>query len=149
MDRVDYESLTIQDLQSIYKRNELDLSPWYQRRSVWSPTQKAYLINSIFENAPIPTCYIRHYLDVDSEKSVKEVVDGQQRIRAILSFIDDEFAAPIDSDGSKKKFSQLTLTERNHFRMQKLSVGYLIIKRLCNRVQAPEDIDYIFVASID
>ena len=126
MDRVDYESLVIQDLQTLHTRDELDLSPWYQRRSVWTNTQKAYLINSIFENAPIPTCYIRHYLNVESEKSVKEVVDGQQRIRAILSYMDDEYSASMTSSGKRLKFSELTPKERSKFRMQKLSVGYLI-----------------------
>lgn len=126
MDRVDYESVVIQDLENMHNREELDLSPWYQRRSVWTPAQKAYLINSLFENAPIPTCYIRHYLDVDSEKSIKEVVDGQQRIRAILDYLAGEFAAPQDSGGKRVRFNQLTPAERSQFRMKKISVGYLI-----------------------
>lgn len=126
MDRVDYESMTIQDLYNLYQRDELNLNPWYQRRSVWTDTQKSYLVNSIFENAPIPTCYIRHYLDVATEKSIKEVVDGQQRIRAVLSYIDDKFAASVESGEKKLKFSQLLPAERQRFRMQKMSMGYLI-----------------------
>jgi hypothetical protein len=126
MDRVDYESVVIQDLYNLSERDELNLNPWYQRRSVWTDTQKAYLINSVFENAPIPTCYVRHYLDVATEKSIKEVVDGQQRIRAVLSYMNDEFAAAKESGGKRLKFSQLSPADRQHFRMQKISVGYLI-----------------------
>lgn len=124
--RVDYESVVIQDIENFHKRDELNLNPWYQRRSVWSNSQKAYLINSIFENKPIPTCYVRHYLDVDNEKSIKEVVDGQQRLRAVLSFLNDEFAAPKISGGNRVKYSALSPAERAKFRMQKLSIGYLI-----------------------
>ena len=126
MERVDYESVVIQDLEGMYKREELDLAPWYQRRSVWTPAQKAYLINSLFESAPIPTCYIRHYLDVETEKSMKEVVDGQQRIRAILDYLAGDFAAPQEAGGKRVRFDQLSPAQRSQFRMKKVSVGYLI-----------------------
>jgi hypothetical protein len=124
--RVDYESVVIQDIENFHKRDELNLNPWYQRRSVWTNSQKAYLINSIFENKPIPTCYVRHYLDVENEKSIKEVVDGQQRLRAVLSYLSDEFAAPQISGGKRIRYSALSSAERARFRMQKLSIGYLI-----------------------
>jgi len=84
MERVDYEQIVIQDLINVHKREELDFHPWYQRRSVWKRSQKAYLINTLFEQKLVPSCYIRHYLDVEKEKRIKEVVDGQQRIGAIL-----------------------------------------------------------------
>ena len=93
MDRVDYELLIIQDLLNFHRDESLNISPWYQRRSVWSEPQKAYLINTIFENKPVPSLYVRHQIDVDAEKSIKEVVDGQQRIRSIISYRNDEFAA--------------------------------------------------------
>ena len=41
MDRVDYQTIVIQDLINLNKADELDLSPWYQRRAVWSPPQKS------------------------------------------------------------------------------------------------------------
>jgi hypothetical protein len=77
MDRVDYQTIVIQDLINLNKADELDLSPWYQRRSVWNPTQKSYLINTLLEQKPIPAIYIRHSLDLERSKSIKEVVDGQ------------------------------------------------------------------------
>ena len=40
MERVDYESLIIQDLLNFHNTETLDISPWYQRRSVWSNPQK-------------------------------------------------------------------------------------------------------------
>jgi hypothetical protein len=85
MDRVDYESLIISDLLGFYNTKSLDINPWYQRRSVWSPPQKAYLMNTIFEKKPVPSIYIRQQIDIEKEKSLKEVVDGQQRVRTIIS----------------------------------------------------------------
>lgn len=126
MDRVDYESLIIQDLLNFHRDKSLNISPWYQRRSVWSEPQKAYLINTIFEQKPVPSLYVRHQIDVDAEKSIKEVVDGQQRIRSILAYRDDAFAARHPQHKNKVKYSDLSKAQRETFVATKLSVGYLI-----------------------
>jgi hypothetical protein len=126
MDRVDYQSLVIQDLINLHKAGELNLNPWYQRRSVWLPTQKAYLINTLFEKKPIPSCYIRHYLDIEKEKSIKEVVDGQQRITSILEYVAGSFAARHPNHKKRIKHDELSVAERTEFKMTSLSVGYLI-----------------------
>ncbi|RJG06853.1 DUF262 domain-containing protein [Noviherbaspirillum cavernae] len=126
MDRVDYESLVIQDLANFYKNNELKLDPWYQRRSVWNLAQKGYLLNTLFVKKPVPTIYIRHYLDVESEKSIKEVVDGQQRMRSILGYLDDEFAARHPNHNAPVKYSALSPKERTELKMTKLSIGSLV-----------------------
>lgn len=126
MDRVDYQSLVIQDLLNYRKSDELNISPWYQRRSVWSPPQKSYLVNTLFERKPIPAIYIRHSLDLDAGKSIKEVVDGQQRIRTILEYCSDEFSARHPLHKVKVKFSQLSNTQRQDFLLTALPVGYLL-----------------------
>lgn len=126
MDRVDYESLVIQDLLNAYQRQELNITPWYQRRSVWNRPQKAYLINTIFESKPVPSIYIRHTLDIENEKSVKEVVDGQQRVRCLLEYRNDDFAAPHPNHPRGVKYSDLTRAEREKFLLTALSVGYLV-----------------------
>ena len=126
MDRVDYQPLVIQDLLNLHKANELNLNPWYQRRSVWTRPQKAYLINSLFEQMPIPSCYIRHYLDVDKEKSIKEIVDGQQRIRTIIEYAGGDFAARHPDHSKRVKFSELSPAEKSKFKMTAVSAGYLI-----------------------
>ena len=126
MDRVEYEKLIVQDLLNLHKNAELDLNPWYQRRSVWTPPQKAYLINTLFEKKPIPSLYIRHSLDIEAEKSIKEVVDGQQRIRAILEYVEDSFAARHPQYPKRVKYSQLKRSEVEGFKLTSLSVGYLL-----------------------
>lgn len=126
MDRVDYESIVIQDVANYYKNEELKLDPWYQRRSVWNPAQKGYLLNTLFVKKPIPTIYIRHYLDLETEKSIKEVVDGQQRLRAILGYLDDEFTARHPAHPKPVKYSDLTKPEKTNFKMTKLSTGVLV-----------------------
>lgn len=126
MERVDYESMVVQELLDAYNREELDIQPWYQRRAVWTNPHKSYLINSIFSGMPVPTVYIRHTIDLEREKTIKEVVDGQQRIRSILGFRNGEFAARHPSHPKRVSYSDLTPRERQHFLMTKLPVGYLV-----------------------
>lgn len=126
MERVDYESMVIQDIINAHSRGELNISPWYQRRGVWTNPHKAYLVNSIFELMPVPSIYIRHTIDLEKEKTVKEVVDGQQRIRSILDYRADQFSARHPDHGKRVKFSDLTQVQRERFLMSKLPVAYLI-----------------------
>jgi hypothetical protein len=126
MDRVEYQSMVIQDLINSNKSEELDLAPWYQRRSVWNPTQKAYLINTLFEQKPIPAIYIRHSLDLEKSKSIKEVVDGQQRCRSIIGFANNEFMAKHPRYKKKISFSQLSVEDRQKFLLTSLPVGALL-----------------------
>jgi hypothetical protein len=126
MERVDYQSILIQDLINYHENDELNLNPWYQRRSVWTPPQKSYLVNTIFENKPIPSLYIRHSIDIEKGKSVKEVVDGQQRIRSLLGYVDGDFSARHPNHANRVKYSDLSNAEKSAFRMTSLSVGILL-----------------------
>jgi hypothetical protein len=126
VERVDYESIVVQELLNAHGREELDVSPWYQRRAVWTPAQKAYLINSIFTRSPVPTIYIRHTIDLEREVTVKEVVDGQQRIRSILEFRSGEVSARHPEHSRRVRYDDLTPTQREKFLMTKIPVGYLI-----------------------
>jgi len=126
MERVDYESLIIQDILSLHDREELDITPWYQRRDVWTRSQKSYLINTIHERKPVPSIYIRHRIDLESEKSLKEVVDGQQRIRCVLEYREGKFGARHPGHARPVKYDQLTKKERIAFLQTAMSVGYLV-----------------------
>jgi hypothetical protein len=126
MDRVDYESVVIQDLLNFHSRAELNISPWYQRRAVWNRPQKAYLINTVHENKPVPSIYIRHTIDLEHERSIKEVVDGQQRVRCFIEYKADEFAAPHPDHNKPVKYSDLDKNEKKRFLLTALSVGYLV-----------------------
>lgn len=126
MERVDYESMVIQDLLNAHDRGELNVAPWYQRRAVWSNAHKAYLVNSIFVKMPVPSIYIRHALDVEQEMTVKEVVDGQQRVRSILDYKANEFSARHPEQTKRVFYRDLTASQRHDFLMAKLPVAYLI-----------------------
>lgn len=63
----------------------LDLSPAFQRRPVWTDEQSAYLIDTVMLGLPFPEVYLRSKTTEDGV-TTHQVVDGQQRIRALLRF---------------------------------------------------------------
>lgn len=126
MERVDYESMVIQELLNAHDREELNVSPWYQRRAVWTNAHKSYLINSIFETMPVPTIYVRHTIDLEKETTIKEVVDGQQRCRSIIEYKDNGFGARHPDHARRVYYRDLSPTQRQAFLMSKLPVAYLI-----------------------
>ncbi len=68
----------------------LNLNPKYQRKPVWSVRTKQYLIDTLIRDLPVPEIFMQIKTNQEG-KSEYIIVDGQQRIRAILEFIAGEF----------------------------------------------------------
>jgi hypothetical protein len=66
-------------------RGRLDLSPSYQRGDVWPTSDAQLLIESILRGIPLPSVILLKR--DDAEAAPYEVVDGKQRLTAILRFI--------------------------------------------------------------
>ncbi len=81
----------INDIVQWYESGELELSPKYQRNSVWNEKAKSYLIDTIIRGLPIPPIFMRQRIDVTSKKTYREIIDGQQRLRAITEYIQNKF----------------------------------------------------------
>lgn len=74
-----------------YKNDLFYVNRKYQRKLVWTLDEKQYLIDSILKKYPIPMFLIASYSDENND--VKwEIIDGLQRINAIASFIDGDYA---------------------------------------------------------
>ncbi|MDG4820269.1 DUF262 domain-containing protein [Asanoa sp. WMMD1127] len=115
----------------------LTIRPPFQRRPVWTAEQNAYLVDSILRGYPIPEIYIYARSTDGDTGDHTYVVDGQQRLRACLGFLADEF--PVTFDLSKveplytladtpwydKRFSELGPELREAFRGYKLIVREL------------------------
>lgn len=91
MKNFDSRTYSINDFLEWSNNNQLELNPKFQRRSVWTDTARSYLMDTIVRGKPIPKVFIRQKLNVTTRQSVREVVDGQQRLRTILSFLKDGF----------------------------------------------------------
>ena len=91
MKNFDSRTYSINDFIEWEERKQLEISPKFQRRSVWSPQAKSYLIDTILKDKPLPKIFIRATTDPKTRRTVREIVDGQQRMRTILSFVKDGF----------------------------------------------------------
>jgi len=68
------------------RRGELVIDPDFQRHDVWKSRQRSELIESVLMGIPLPVIYL-----FESKDGKKQVVDGRQRITAIIDFLNDRF----------------------------------------------------------
>ena len=117
------EQWQISKLYSRFEKGRINTNPVYQRPPVWTKAQKQLLIDSILRDYDIPKIYLH-----DKGKKNFDVIDGQQRIRAIVSFRRDEFALAKDAkpingiEIAGKKFSELDLEIAEFFEDYTLTV---------------------------
>lgn len=117
-------TIDINQLSSWDTSKELVLKPIYQRNKVWNDAAKSYLIDSIMRNYPIPPIFMRDKLNLIERKTIREVVDGQQRISTMLDFYNNKF--PIKKSQNKdlggKYFCDFSEEEQEHFLTYKIVV---------------------------
>lgn len=82
---------TIADYAHAVKRNEIQVNRDYQRSDkVWPASARSFLIETMILNYPLPKLYLFQRVDIKSRVTFKEIVDGQQRTRAIVDFFNDK-----------------------------------------------------------
>lgn len=86
---------TIQTLYQDWKDGDLIIDPSFQRNYVWNKKKASNLIESILINIPLPIIF------TSSKNGKEEVIDGQQRLTSIFTFLDGHFA-----DGTKFNLSK-------------------------------------------
>lgn len=106
--------------------HELQMSPPFQRNPVWTEKQKSYLIDSVLCGYPIPEIYIQEKMTPDGCAEYV-IVDGQQRIRSVLEFLDGRFEI---AEGESDKwagffFDNLSPDEKTSFYSYKFVVRCL------------------------
>ena len=117
-DIFDTKTYNISEITKWYNESELNLSPKFQRNSVWNDQAKSYLIDTILKGLPIPPIFIRQSIDVRINKVFREIIDGQQRLRTIIDYFNDNFVLKgpfTDKVVMRKKFSELSDELKEHF----------------------------------
>lgn len=123
------KSTNISALMLLENKGEL-IIPEVQRELVWTKSQNQLLIDSLLKDFDIPKIYFR---DVENAgKKAYAVIDGQQRLNAIFSFVADGYELPMDADdveGEKvagKKWSELSSSLQILFFNRPIDVVHLI-----------------------
>lgn len=117
---------SIGDIWDWNKRHQLNLRPIYQRRNVWTLKYKSYFLDTVIRNLPTSSIHINEKIS-NSNIVLREVVDGQQRLRTILDFLSDSIV--ISSSHNREfgniRFSKLPIQIQDRFLDYKLSINVL------------------------
>jgi hypothetical protein len=84
---------SISEFLKIYHDKKINLIPSYQRNPIWTAKAQKQLIGTIKKNQPIPNFFLKK-----NGADGFEMVDGQQRARTILGYINSNFS---DLDGMR------------------------------------------------
>jgi len=115
------------------ERPPWDLNPDYQRGRVWTDEQAEAFMGHLCEHGQVPLIFVQRY---DRQKNAPEgtdyldlpveVIDGQQRCRAIQRFVNGEIAAEL-TDGRRLWFKDFNEIERRM--LPNVKIAYVDIDR--------------------
>lgn len=94
--------VTTQDISwflDLHANGQLELNPPYQRRSVWSPSDRQFFLDTVLRGFPSPSIFL-HKAVVDG-KTTYYVVDGKQRLETVLKFHNNRMKIPDDFGDEK------------------------------------------------
>ncbi|RLB92119.1 MAG: hypothetical protein DRH26_06950 [Deltaproteobacteria bacterium] len=77
---------TIGELINVYDSGKINLRPSYQRNLIWTAKAQKQLIDTIKKNQPIPNFILKQ-----NGSDSYEMVDGPQRARTILGYVNLNF----------------------------------------------------------
>ncbi len=120
--------------------------PPYQRKSVWSKKKKQALIDSLFRRYYVPRLVVRE-VRLSDDRTIREIIDGQQRITSIQEFFAGGFALPkslkdIHAGLPGKTFQELD-SDLRKFIDKEITVSADIVKNIDN----PRDPEHQKVAT--
>ena len=103
--------------------------PPYQRKTVWSNKKQQSLLDSIIRGYYVPKLVLRK-IRLNGDTTVREVVDGQQRITTVQRFYTDEIRLPqtlktIHPGIPGKTYSELPVDVRKYVDRQDFDVDVI------------------------
>lgn len=108
--QLNYQQSTVADLLGKKFHLGMDDAPAYQRDLVWTVQQKQDLVESMFNHVDIGK-FVLIDLEFEENRAAYEILDGKQRLNALVSFVGDQF------DHQGVRFSQMSAGDR-HFLME-------------------------------
>ena len=122
--------MTIADYCAAMDRSEIKSNETYQRSNkVWPPAARSFLIESIILGFPLPKIFLFQQTDLLSKKTVKEIVDGQQRSKTIHDFFHNKLAISKTSEveaARGKRYDALSDELKGKFLSYQLSIDLFV-----------------------
>lgn len=108
-------------------RGLLDLSPPYQRHSVWTPKERRYFLDTVFNGYPCPPLFLYKSLS-DEGVATYHVVDGKQRLETVIAFANNKISLSDDMQDEElagKKWKSIDVEQKKKFWNYQLAVEML------------------------
>jgi hypothetical protein len=123
-------TFTVSDYCAAIDRNEIIANKEYQRsEEVWPPAARSFLIETVLLGYPMPKVYLYQRTDIKSRKTIKEIVDGQQRSKVIHDFYHGKLALAKRSEvegAGGKRYDELDETLKGRFLNYQISVDLFV-----------------------
>ena len=118
MEKPDRSSYTPLDFMAWSETQAMVLAPKFQRRGVWSTPARSFFIDSLIRGMPVPPLYLRVTQSEDKTRVIREVIDGQQRIAAVLDFVKGKYSLSrsLGSEYGGKQFKDLAVKHQDSIR---------------------------------
>lgn len=99
----------------------------YQRsNAIWPMAARSFLIDTVLSGFPLPKFSLYQKTDLKTRKTIKEIVDGQQRSQAILDFYNDQFKVSSKGEFQGSSYNGLTPEQQQRFLDYQLSVDLFV-----------------------
>src|SRR5438067_2390600 len=106
--QVTQTSFTIAEYCDQMKSGAITINRDYQRTdAVWPPAARTFLIDTILNGFPVPKFLLSQKTYLKTRKTIKQIVDGQQRSKAIIDFYEGKLRLSGRGEFSGKTFSTL------------------------------------------
>lgn len=131
---IDIEQHTIKWAIDLMRINMLVVDNSFQRNYVWLKKHQIKLVETILLGFPIPEIYLwQRETNATTGNTNHSVIDGQQRLGAVLDYVNDDFplkSATLEKENQKlqfsgKKFSELSDEYKSLFWKFKLSIRFV------------------------
>jgi uncharacterized protein with ParB-like and HNH nuclease domain len=107
------QSIRIVKLISEIEGGRLVVTPFFQRRQVWTNSDKEFFIDTVLRNYPFPEIFIATGALDRKEMKLKEwLVDGKQRVTTLIDYFR---GSPYLFYKTIQPFDQLTPEEQDRF----------------------------------
>jgi hypothetical protein len=113
---LEFHHFSIVDMKDRFDRGQILINEEYQRSFIWKRYQRKNLIESIMKGLSIGVL-----VTWENRNRQLEILDGQQRIRTIITYLKGDFP-----NNANKKFRELTRTEQSE--IEGYSVYYIQLK---------------------
>lgn len=129
--KTDDYAMSIGELSNLYRDEEIQLNPTFQRAFRWEEEQKTKLVESILIGIPIPEIFVSQKND-----GTWNVVDGVQRLSTIfqlMGILEGEEALTLTSckylpELMDKKWADFPISLQRQFRKSKVRVNIILME---------------------